>query len=95
MLISLVMSLALTLVLEELVALIWGLRGQQELGTVALVNVLTNPPVVFLHHTAIGLLGWNAVVVTAVLETAGAVCALLTALPLLRAVLSLLWEFIA
>ena len=31
----------------------------------------------------------------AVLETAGAVCALLTALPLLRAVLSLLWEFIA
>ena len=31
----------------------------------------------------------------AVVETAGAVCALLTALPLLRAVLSLLWEFIA
>ena len=70
MLISLVMSLALTLVLEELFALIWGLRGRRELGTVALVNVLTNPPVVFLHHTAIGLLGWDAVVVTAVLETA-------------------------
>ena len=45
MLISLVMSLALTLVLEELFALIWGLQGRRELGTVALVNVLTNPPV--------------------------------------------------
>lgn len=70
MLISLVMSLALTLVLEELFALIWGLRERWELGTVALVNVLTNPPVVFLHHTAIGLLGWNALAVTVVLETA-------------------------
>lgn len=64
------MSLGLTLVLEEAFALVWGLRGRRELGTVALVNVLTNPPVVFLHHTAVGLLGWNAAVVTAVLETA-------------------------
>ena len=63
-------SLALTLVLEELFALLWGLRGRRELTVVALVNVLTNPPVVFLHHTAVGLLGWNAAVVTAVLETA-------------------------
>ena len=70
MLASLVMSLALALVLEELFALLWDLRGRRELGTVALVNVLTNPPVVFLHHTAVGLLGWNAAVVTAVLETA-------------------------
>ena len=65
-----VMSLALTLVLEELFALLWDLRGRRELGTVALVNVLTKPPVVFLHHAAVGLLGWNAAVVTAVLETA-------------------------
>ena len=63
-------SLALTLVLEELFALLWGLRGRRELTVVALVNVLTNPPVVFLHHSAVGLLGWNAAVVTAVLETA-------------------------
>ena len=70
MLTSLVMSLALTLVLEDLFALIWGLRGRRELGVVALVNVLTNPPVVLLHHTAIGLLGWNVAVVTVVLETA-------------------------
>ena len=66
----LAVSLALTLVLEELFALVWGLRGRRELGTVALVNVLTNPPVVLLYHTAVGLWGWPAAVVTAVLETA-------------------------
>lgn len=70
MLTTLAISLALTLVLEEAFALVWGLRGRRELGTVALVNVLTNPPVVLLYHTAVGLLGWNAAVVTAVLETA-------------------------
>ena len=52
--------LALTLVLEELFALLWGLRGRRELTVVALVNVLTNPPVVLLCHTAVGLWGWNA-----------------------------------
>lgn len=68
----LAVSLVLTLVFEELFALAWGLRGRRELGLVALVNVLTNPPVVLLYHTAAGLLGWNAALVTAVLE-AGAV----------------------
>ena len=70
MLTVLAVSLALTLVLEEGFALVWGLRGRRELGTVALVNVLTNPPVVLLYHIAVGLLGWNAAVVTLVLETA-------------------------
>ena len=69
MLKTLAMSLALTLALEELFALIWGLRGRQELGTVVLVNILTNPPVVLAYHTAVGLLGWNALAVTVVLET--------------------------
>ena len=68
----LAVSLVLTLVFEELFALAWGLRGRRELGLVALVNVLTNPPVVLLYHTAAGLLGWNAVLAAAVLE-AGAV----------------------
>ena len=63
-------SLALTLVLEELFALLWGLRGRRELTVVALVNVLTNPPVVLLCHTAVGLWGWNAVSVTVLLESA-------------------------
>lgn len=70
MLTTLAVSLALTLALEEAFALVWGLRGRRELGTVALVNVLTNPPVVLLYHTAVGLLGWNALAVTAALETA-------------------------
>ena len=63
-------SLARPLVLEALFALLWGLRGRRELTVVALVNVLTNPPVVLLYHTAVGLWGWPAAVVTAVLETA-------------------------
>lgn len=63
-------SLALTLVLEELFALLWGLRGRRELTVVALVNVLTNPPVVLLYHTAVGLWGWPAAPVTILLEGA-------------------------
>ena len=63
-------SLALTLVLEELFALLWGLRGRRELTVVALVNVLTNPPVVLLCHTAVGLWGWPAASVTILLESA-------------------------
>ena len=62
-------SLALTLVLEELFALLWGLRGRRELTVVALVNVLTNPPVVLLCHTAVGLWGWPAAPVTILLDT--------------------------
>ena len=63
-------SLALTLVLEELFALLWGLRGRRELTVVALVNVLTNPPVVLLYHIAVGLWGWHAASVTILLEGA-------------------------
>lgn len=43
-------SLLLTLLLEEAFALLWGLRGCRELALVALVNCLTNPPVVLLYH---------------------------------------------
>ena len=48
MLTVLAVSLLLTLLFEELFALAWGLRGKRELGLAALVNVLTNPPVVLL-----------------------------------------------
>lgn len=64
----LTVSLLLTLVFEEGFALLWGLRGRRELGLVALMNCLTNPPVVLLYHTAAGLWHWNAVIVTVVLE---------------------------
>lgn len=66
----LAVSLLLTLVLEEGFALVWGLRGRRELGLVALVNCLTNPPVVLLYHTATGLWHWSAAPVTVVLEAA-------------------------
>lgn len=42
-------SLFLTLLLEEGLALLWGVRGR-DLLLVALVNVLTNPLVVLTHN---------------------------------------------
>lgn len=68
MLTVLAVSLLLTLVFEEGFALLWGLRGRRELGLVALMNCLTNPPVVLLHHTATGLWHWNSLLVTVILE---------------------------
>lgn len=61
-------SLLLTLIFEEVFALLWGLRGKRELTVIALVNILTNPVVVLTYHTCTGLFGWPAVPVTAVLE---------------------------
>ena len=70
MLISLALSLLLTLVLEEVFALIWGLRGWRERAVVALVNLLTNPAVVLLYHLSTSLWGMSAVWATLVLECA-------------------------
>lgn len=70
MLTALGVSLALTLVLELGFALAWGLRGRRELCLAALVNCLTNPPVVLLYHTAVGIWGWPRLAVTAALECA-------------------------
>ncbi len=60
-LIDFVLPLALTLVFEGAVALVWGLR-HGDLLLMVLVNVLTNPAVVLLHALFPGP------VVTAVLE---------------------------
>ena len=68
MLISFGLSLLLTLLLEGLFALVWGLRGWREWAILALVNLLTNPAVVLLYHLFTGLCGLNAVLVTLVLE---------------------------
>ena len=73
MLTVLAVSLTLTLALEEVFALLWGLRGRRELAVVVLVNVLTNPLVVLLYHAAVGLWGWSAPAVTAALECAAVV----------------------
>lgn len=60
-LLDFVLSLALTLLFEGVIALVWGLR-KQDLLLFALVNVLTNPAVVLLHAL---FPGWA---VTAALE---------------------------
>ena len=66
----LAVSLALTLVLEEGFALAWGLRGRRELVLAALVNCLTNPPVVLLYHSARALWGLSAPTAAVILEAA-------------------------
>ena len=47
---SMIVSLLLTLLLEDLFALLWGIRNTQDLILVLLVNILTNPVVVFCYH---------------------------------------------
>lgn len=73
MLITLALSLLLTLLLEGLFALLWGLRGWREWAVLALVNLLTNPAVVLLYHLSTGLWGMNAVWVTLFLECAAVI----------------------
>lgn len=57
------MSLFLTLVLESLFGLIWGIKGKRDWLLLLLVNVATNPIVVTLHYCVS-----SAWAVTAVLE---------------------------
>lgn len=73
MLMTLALSLLLTLLLEGLFALLWGLRGRREWAALGLVNLLTNPAVVLLYHLSTGLWEMNAVLVTAILECAAVV----------------------
>lgn len=68
MLMTLALSLLLTLLLEGLFGLLWGLRGWREWAVLVLVNVLTNPAVVLLYHLSTGLWGMSAVWVTLILE---------------------------
>lgn len=63
------MALCLTLVLELLFALLWGVR-KKGLLLVVLMNILTNPAVNLLHYLAVYLLGWPPIWVVPVLEAA-------------------------
>lgn len=63
MLISLAVSLALTLALEGILALLWGVKDRRDWRLLLIVNVVTNPIVVSLHH----LLG-GGIALTAALE---------------------------
>lgn len=47
---GLVISLAMTLVLELAFARFWGIRSRHDLKVAVLVNVLTNPIVVFVYY---------------------------------------------
>ena len=61
--------LALTLVLELVFALAWGVRKEGLLG-VALMNLMTNPAANVLYYFGVQLLGWPPLWLTLALEAA-------------------------
>lgn len=69
LLFAMLTALVLTLALELLFALIWGVR-RDGLLLVLLMNIMTNPAVNFLHYIAVYLLDWPAFWVVLVLELA-------------------------
>lgn len=66
---SLFVSLTITLAAELLYALVWGV-SRQDLGLIALINLLTNPPVMLLHAIAAIYMPRALIIVTAALECA-------------------------
>ena len=66
---SMLLALFLTLILELLFALLWGIRNDGLL-MVFLMNLLTNPAVNLLHEMAGILLGWQGFWLVLVLEAA-------------------------
>lgn len=69
---SMAVSLALTIAVELIVAVGWGLRDRWNLSVAVLCNLLTNPPVVALYAVLTSL-QMAAPAVTAVLEAAAVV----------------------
>lgn len=63
-------SLAGTLILELVFALLWGIRERHDLLLAAGVNILTNPIVVYFHYWVIINTGINVGVMTIFLEIA-------------------------
>lgn len=66
----LAVSLLLTLAVELLLAISWGLRTRRELAVAALTNLLTNPAAVLLYYTLTGLWGLPRLPVTLGIEIA-------------------------
>lgn len=66
-------SLLMTLILELLFALCLGIRTRKEIRLVVLVNVLTNPVVVFTTYMNYICVFANTIVLTVVLELAAVV----------------------
>ena len=65
-------SLMLTLIMELVFAFAVRIRESKDLILVVLVNVLTNPFVVFVHYVTLIYTAWNQTLLTGILE-AGAV----------------------
>ena len=65
---SLAGSLLLTLLIEVIFALIWGVRRQ--LWMIVLMNIITNPAVVTLHFLIANYTVWNLPVCIFLLEAA-------------------------
>lgn len=61
-------SLGLTIVIELLFALIIGIRNRKDLLLVVLVNILTNPPVVFIYYLLYFYTAWSGMLVKIPLE---------------------------
>lgn len=66
----LLVSLGLTVALEECFGWLAGVRDSWNLMLIVLVNILTNPAVVFLYYVNYLYLGWNRAAVTLALEAA-------------------------
>ena len=68
----LLVSLGLTIALEEAFGWLAGVRDWWNRLLIVLVNILTNPAVVFLYYVNDLYLGWNPMIVTVALEAAAA-----------------------
>ena len=67
---ALALSVPLTVGLEVLCALLWGVRRKKDVALVALVNLLTNPPVVLCYWLCALYTAWPMAWVTLALEAA-------------------------
>lgn len=63
-------SLSLTLLIEGLIAFLWGLRGKKNLLVVLLVNVLTNPLAVLVYWLYQVYAGSHSLPVQVIIELA-------------------------
>lgn len=66
----LIISLLLTLLFETAFALVAGVRNVKDIVIVLLVNIITNPVVVFSYYTVITYTDFSGVAAKAVLEAA-------------------------
>ncbi|NMA12512.1 MAG: hypothetical protein GX933_04920 [Chloroflexi bacterium] len=64
------LSLLITVTTELLFAFAAGLRDRDDLLLVCIVNCLTNPIAVFIHHHILFRTNWNLTITVALLETA-------------------------